>query len=75
MAPKFFIGAAWTPAGVPLDFRPYRLKKKVGAGADFIQTQGIYDIDIFKSQVAKARDLGAQVLGEALHRSVLDALR
>src|SRR3990172_7415759 len=40
------------------DFRPYNLKKKVDAGADFIQTQGIYDVEIFKSQMEKARNLG-----------------
>lgn len=57
-APKLFIGATWTPLGDPLDFRPYNLKKKVDAGADFIQTQGIYDMELFKSQMAKARDLG-----------------
>ncbi len=57
-APKFLIGAAWTPAGDPMDFRPLRLKKKVDAGADFIQTQGIYDVEIFRSQMAKAVELG-----------------
>lgn len=56
--PKFFIGAAFTPAGEPMDYRPYRLKKKVDAGADFIQTQGIYDVEIFKSQMEKVRNLG-----------------
>jgi 5,10-methylenetetrahydrofolate reductase len=58
VAPKFFIGASWTPMGDPMDFRPYNLKKKVDAGADFIQTQGIYDMEIFKSQMEKARNLG-----------------
>lgn len=58
VAPKFFIGASWTPGGDPLDFRPINLKKKVDAGADFIQTQGIFDIEIFKSQMEKARNLG-----------------
>jgi len=56
--PKFFIGASWTPMGDPIDFRPYNLKKKVDAGADFIQTQGIYDMEAFKSQMEKARNLG-----------------
>jgi len=41
-----------------MDFRPYNLKKKVDAGADFIQTQGIYDMELFKSQMEKARNLG-----------------
>jgi methylenetetrahydrofolate reductase (NADPH) len=58
VAPKFFIGASWTPMGDPMDFRPYNLKKKVDSGADFIQTQGIYDMELFKSQMEKARNLG-----------------
>jgi 5,10-methylenetetrahydrofolate reductase len=58
VAPKFFIGASWTPMGDPIEFRPYNLKKKVDSGADFIQTQGIYDVEIFKSQMEKARNLG-----------------
>ncbi len=57
-APKFFIGASWTPAADPIEWRPYNLKKKVDAGADFIQTQGIYDVEIFKAQMEKARNLG-----------------
>lgn len=58
VAPKFFIGASWTPMGDPMDFRPYNLRKKVDAGADFIQTQGIYDMETFRSQMEKARNLG-----------------
>src|SRR5512139_2837118 len=56
--PKFFVGASWTPMGDPIDFRPINLLKKVNAGADFIQTQGIYDIELFRSQMEKAADLG-----------------
>jgi len=58
VAPKFLIGASWTPLGDPMDFRPINLKKKVDAGADFIQTQGIYDVELFRSQMKKAADLG-----------------
>jgi 5,10-methylenetetrahydrofolate reductase len=57
--PELFIGAAWTPGGEPIDFRPYRLKKKVDAGANFIQTQGVYDVDLLKKQMKIAGDLGA----------------
>jgi len=57
-APRFFIGSAWTPGGDPMDYRPYRLKKKVDAGSDFIQTQGIYDVEIFRRQMKKAVELG-----------------
>ncbi len=54
----FFIGAAWTPLSPPLEFRVHRLAKKVAAGADFIQTQAVYDIPAFAQQVAKAREMG-----------------
>ena len=56
--PRFFIGAAAAPFADPLDFRPYRLGKKAKAGADFIQTQLIYDIEAFKVFMEKVRKLG-----------------
>ncbi len=56
--PRFFIGAAAAPFADPIDFRPYRLAKKVQAGANFIQTQLIYDIDAFKTYMDKVRELG-----------------
>lgn len=56
--PPLFIGAVWTPLGDPVDFRPIRLKKKVSAGADFIQTQGIYDIKAFREQMKIIVDMG-----------------
>lgn len=56
--PKLFIGAAWTPMGDPMEFRVVRLAKKVAAGADFIQTQGIYDVKLFAEIMKKVRNLG-----------------
>ncbi len=56
--PRFFVGAAAAPFADPIDFRPYRLAKKVKAGADFIQTQLIYDIEAFQKYMAKVRELG-----------------
>jgi len=53
-----YIGAAWTPLGDPLEIRPLRLAKKVAAGADFIQTQAVYDVDAFAGQMKVAGDLG-----------------
>jgi len=55
--PPLFVGAAWTPMGDPMEFRPIRLKKKVEAGADFIQTQGIYDVEGFQEQMKIVRDM------------------
>ncbi len=56
--PRFFIGAAAAPFADPIDFRPYRLAKKVNAGADFIQTQLVYDVDAFAQYMEKVRELG-----------------
>jgi 5,10-methylenetetrahydrofolate reductase len=55
--PRFFIGAAAAPFADPIDFRPYRLAKKVKAGANFIQTQLIYDIEAFQVFMEKVRKL------------------
>ena len=58
VAPKLFIGAAWTPMGHPKDFRVIRLGKKAAAGADFIQTQGIYDMEQFAAIMKEVRNMG-----------------
>ena len=56
--PRMFIGAAANPFGDPFDFRPIRLAKKVAAGADFIQTQCIYDMGRFREYMRRVVDLG-----------------
>jgi 5,10-methylenetetrahydrofolate reductase len=57
-APSFFIGAVENPFAPPLEFRPLRLQKKVRAGADFIQTQLVFDVPVFARFMAMAADLG-----------------
>jgi len=42
-----FIGAAANPFADPFEYRVARLAKKVEAGADFIQTQAVYDLAKF----------------------------
>jgi len=54
--PKIFIGASANPFADPFEFRVIRLKKKVNAGADFIQTQCIYDMDRFKKWMKQVRE-------------------
>ncbi|HEY70679.1 MAG TPA: methylenetetrahydrofolate reductase [Anaerolineae bacterium] len=56
--PRFFVGAAANPFGDPFEWRPYRLAKKVKAGADFIQTQLIYNTERFAEYMQKVRELG-----------------
>jgi methylenetetrahydrofolate reductase (NADPH) len=57
-APDMFIGAAANPFADPLAFRVVRLGKKVAAGADFIQTQCIYNMDRFETWMQMVRDRG-----------------
>jgi methylenetetrahydrofolate reductase (NADPH) len=55
---RLFLGAAWTPMGDPIEFRVIRLAKKAAAGADFIQTQGIYDVQQFAEIMKAVRSRG-----------------
>ena len=62
--PKMFIGAVENPFADPIDFRPIRLAKKVKAGADFIQTQCIYNMTRFREFMKRVVDMG---LHEKVH--------
>jgi methylenetetrahydrofolate reductase (NADPH) len=55
---KMFLGAAENPFADPFEFRVIRLAKKIRAGADFIQTQCIYDMKRFKEFMRMACDMG-----------------
>ena len=56
--PRMFIGAAANPFADPVEFRIYRLASKIDAGADFIQTQCIYNMERFREFMKKAVDMG-----------------
>ncbi len=56
--PRFFIGAATNPFGQPLETTVDRLEDKATAGADFVQTQPIYDIEGFKKWIELVRERG-----------------
>ena len=58
VAPQIFIGAAENPFAEPFEFRVHRLAKKISAGADFIQTQCIYDMNRFREWIKQANDMG-----------------
>ena len=53
-----FIGAAANPFADPFEFRVKRLAKKVKAGADFIQTQAVYDVPKFARFMKMVCELG-----------------
>jgi methylenetetrahydrofolate reductase (NADPH) len=56
--PQMFVGAAANPFADPFEIRVPRLAKKVAAGAEFIQTQCIYNLDKFENWLKQARDRG-----------------
>ncbi|HEY82080.1 MAG TPA: methylenetetrahydrofolate reductase [Dehalococcoidia bacterium] len=53
-----FIGAAANPFADPFEYRASRLAKKVKAGADFIQTQAVYDVARFARWMEMVRERG-----------------
>ena len=59
--PKLFKGAVVTPVYDPLPLQISKLKKKVAAGAEFIQTQGIFDMDSLKHFMQEVRAAGITV--------------
>jgi len=61
---QLFIGAAENPFADPFEYRVMRLVKKVKAGADFIQTQGIFDVGKFIKWMGMVRD---QELDKKVH--------
>jgi 5,10-methylenetetrahydrofolate reductase len=59
-----FIGCAANPFADPFEFRVLRLAKKIAAGADFIQTQAVFDVPRFAAWMELVRDQG---LHERVH--------
>ncbi len=56
--PRFFIGAADTPIDPPPDWRPDSLRRKLDAGARFVQTQLCFDIGLIGRYVGRLADFG-----------------
>jgi methylenetetrahydrofolate reductase (NADPH) len=56
--PRMFVGAAANPFAEPFKIRVPRLAKKIAAGAEFIQTQCIYNLERFEAWMSDVRDRG-----------------
>ena len=57
-APQLYLGAVENPFGDPFEFRVPRLAKKVAAGAEFVQTQSVYDMERFETFMDQVRERG-----------------
>jgi methylenetetrahydrofolate reductase (NADH) len=56
--PRLFVGAVENPFADPLSYRVLRLEKKAAAGAEFIQTQSIYNRARFTEWIEQVCDRG-----------------
>jgi methylenetetrahydrofolate reductase (NADPH) len=80
--PDCFLGAVENPSAPPVPFRADRLGKKVAAGAQFVQTQFVFDVAAFGRWMAQVRDLGLHErcyilpgVGAVRSRRALDFIR
>jgi len=61
-AVEFCAGAIVTPEAQPIEPQLIKFEKKVAAGAEFFQTQGIYDLDNFRKFMQYARQFNTKIL-------------
>jgi 5,10-methylenetetrahydrofolate reductase len=59
---SFCAGAIVTPEADPLEPQLIKFEKKIEAGAEFIQTQAVYDLDKFKEFMEYARQFKVKIL-------------
>ena len=59
---SFCAGAIVTPEANPLEPQLIKFEKKIEAGAEFIQTQAVYDLDNFKEFMDYARQFPVKIL-------------
>jgi 5,10-methylenetetrahydrofolate reductase len=62
-APEFCSGAVVNPGAEPLQPQIIKMEKKIEAGAEFFQTQAIYDVRIFENFLNKTKHLKTKILG------------
>lgn len=61
-SPNFCLGAAVNPGAEPLEPEIIKMKKKVDSGAQFFQTQAIFDAELLKNFVEKVKNLGIPII-------------
>lgn len=61
-APKFCLGAVVNPGADPIEPQIIKMEKKIEAGAEFFQTQAVYDIKTFENFLSKIKHLKATIL-------------
>ncbi len=60
--PKFCIGAVVNPGSDPLAPQIMKLEKKITAGAEFFQTQAVFDIKTFENFISKIKEVKVPII-------------
>ncbi|PIP20887.1 MAG: 5,10-methylenetetrahydrofolate reductase [Candidatus Omnitrophica bacterium CG23_combo_of_CG06-09_8_20_14_all_40_11] len=60
--PKFCVGAVVNPGADPIEPQIMKMEKKIEAGAEFFQTQAVYDIKVFENFLSKIKHLKTTIL-------------
>jgi methylenetetrahydrofolate reductase (NADPH) len=61
-APRFCVGAAVNPGADPLELEIIKMEKKIEAGAEFFQTQAIFDARTFENFLKATKHLKTKIL-------------
>jgi len=61
-APKFCMGAVVNPGADPIELQIAKMEKKIAAGAEFFQTQAVYDVKVFANFLSKIKHLKTTIL-------------
>lgn len=59
--PDMAIGAVVNPGFEPLELQLLKMRKKIDVGAEFFQTQAVYDVGVFERFIAKAEKFGKPI--------------
>jgi methylenetetrahydrofolate reductase (NADPH) len=60
--PQFCMGAVVNPGADPLEPQLLKMEKKIASGAEFFQTQAVYDVNVFENFLSKTRHLKVPVM-------------
>jgi len=61
--PEFFVGCVASPGSIPMEPQVLKLEKKVAAGAQFVLTQAIYDMDVLAQFMQAVRHIAVPIIG------------
>jgi len=61
-APKYCMGAVVNPGADPIEPQIMKMEKKIAAGAEFFQTQAVYDLKIFENFLNKTKHLKVPIM-------------